>query len=155
MRFLFYDRVLELEPDKRVLATKAVSIGDEFLGEHYGRRPIMPATLMIESLAQVAGWLYIVSEAYAVRTVLAMVQGVRVERHPRPGDTLTVEAWMEYRHRDGASFRGEVRVDEQPAMTVRRLVFASERTGDPLEIARARELFAYLSGGFPAPRARL
>lgn len=155
MRFLFYDRVLELEPHERVLATKAVSIGDEFLGEHYGRRPVMPATLMLESLAQVGGWLYIVSEAYAVRVVLAMVQGVRVLRHPRPGDTLLVEAWMEYRHRDGASLRGEIRVDDRPVMTVRRLLFASEPTGDPAEIARARDLFAYLSGGFlpPADRA--
>lgn len=153
MRFLFYDRILELESGKRVLATKAISIGDEFLGEHYRRLPLMPATLMMESLAQVAGWLHIVSEAFAVRTVLGKVEGVRVLRHARPGETLIVEAWLDYRHREGASMRGEIRVDGQAVMTVTRMIFASERTDDPRVIARSRELFGYISGGFPESSA--
>ena len=36
VRFLYYDRILEMDLGKHAVATKAISIGDEFLAEHYG-----------------------------------------------------------------------------------------------------------------------
>jgi 3-hydroxyacyl-[acyl-carrier-protein] dehydratase len=148
LRFLFYDRILELQPGRHALATKAISIGDEFLPDHYSRRPLMPATLVLESLAQVGGWLYIVSEGFGIQCVLGMVEGVRIHRPVPVGDTLLLEVWLEYRHRDGATLRAEARSGRQPLLSVSRMMFASERMNNPADVRRARELFAYLSGGF-------
>ena len=148
MRFLFYDRILELEPARRMVATKAISIGDEFLPDHYTLCPLMPATLVVESVAQAAGWLYMVTEGFTIHTVLVMFEGAEVKRHPRAGDTLTIEVSMEFRHRGGATLRGEARDAAGVFVRVERLVFATIPMTDPVDIRRTMELFAYLSGGF-------
>jgi 3-hydroxyacyl-[acyl-carrier-protein] dehydratase len=148
VRFLFYDRILELAPERRMVATKAVSIGDEFLPNHYARCPLMPATLVLESLAQAAGWLYMVTEGFRIHAVLVMFEGAQVERHPRAGDTLTLEVTLQFQHRGGATMQGEARDSSGLFVRVSRMVFASVELKDPRDIRKMKELFAYLSGGF-------
>lgn len=148
MRFLFYDRILELEPARRMVATKAISIGDEFLPNHYTLCPLMPATLVLESLAQAAGWLYMATEGFTIHAVLVMFEGAEVKRHPRAGDTLIIEVSLEFRHRDGATLRGEARDNAGVFVRVERLVFACVHLTDPTDVRQTTELFAYLSGGF-------
>jgi 3-hydroxyacyl-[acyl-carrier-protein] dehydratase len=148
VRFLFYDRIVEMQPGQHAIGTRAISIGDEFLPEHYGRRPIMPATLVLESITQVAGWLYIVTRHFAISTVLGIVEGVEILGDARPGDTLELEVWMQYGHRDGATVRGLARVNGRDVMRVGRLLFASRPLLDPASIQEAREMFQYLSRDF-------
>lgn len=148
MRFLFYDRILELVPARRIVATKAISIGDEFLSDHFPRSPLMPATLVLESLAQVAGWLYMITEDFAIHAILVMFEGVEVKRHPRPGDTLILDVSLEYRHQGGATLRGAARDAAGVLVQVVRMVFGSTPLTDSRDVTRARELFSYLSGGF-------
>ena len=147
MRFLYYDRIVEMQPGRRALATKAISIGDEFLPEHYPLRPIMPASLVLESVTQVAGWLYIVTQQFAISTVLGLLEGAQFVGDARAGQTLELEAWMQYGHRDGATLSGVARADGREVLRVNRLVFASRPLTDPANIAESRELFHYLSGG--------
>jgi 3-hydroxyacyl-[acyl-carrier-protein] dehydratase len=148
VRFLFFDRILELEPGRRALAVKSVSLGDGCFGDHYPRAAIMPATLLIESLAQVAGWLHIVTNDFAVRTVLGLVEGVTIYRHAVPGDRLLIEARTSYAHHDGATIEGEIRVEHEVIARVERMLFASERLAQAALIERGREMFHYVSGGF-------
>lgn len=56
--FLFVDKVVELEPGKRVVAIKNVSINDGFFEGHFPDNPIMPGTLIIEAMAQASILLY-------------------------------------------------------------------------------------------------
>ena len=147
MRFLFYDRIVEMQPGKHALATKAISIGDEFLPEHYARKPIMPASLILESVTQVAGWLYIVTQNFAVSTVLGLAETVEILGEARPGETLELEVWMQYGHRDGATLRGVARVGSREILRAGRLIFASRPLTDRASIEESRELFHYLSGG--------
>jgi 3-hydroxyacyl-[acyl-carrier-protein] dehydratase len=148
VRFLFYDRILEMEPGKHAVATKAVSIGDEFLSEHYRLKPVMPATLTLECLTQVAGWLYIATKEFAISTVLALAQEIVVHDHARPGDLLRLEAWLQFEHREGATVRAEATREGKPILSAGRLMFASRPLLDQDKINQARELFSYLSGGF-------
>jgi 3-hydroxyacyl-[acyl-carrier-protein] dehydratase len=147
MRFLFYDRMVDMQPGKHALATKAISMGDEFFPDHYARRPVMPSTLVLESVTQVAGWLYIVTSDFAISTVLGLVEGVEVLGDARAGETLELEAWMEYGHREGATLRGVARSNGNEILRAKRLVFASRPLTDAANIQEARELFRYLSGG--------
>jgi len=149
MRFLFCDRFLEMEPGKHAVAVRAISIGDEFLPGHYARQPLMPATLVLESVTQLGGWLYIVTRGFAISTVLGLVEGVEILGDGRAGQTLELEAWMEYGHRDGATVRGAARVDGSDILRVERLVYASRPLTNPEQIAESRALFRYL-GGRPA-----
>ena len=154
MRFLFYDRMLEMELGKRAVAAKAISIGDEFLTAHYTRQPVMPATLTLECLTQVAGWLYIATKDFAISTVLALAQGVTIRDHARPGDLLRLEVWMMFEHRDGATVRASATRDGKEILAVERLLFASRPLLDADKIRQSRELFGYMSGGFSPNGAR-
>ena len=52
---LLVDRVLELVPDQRIRAVKAVSFNEQFFQGHFPGAPIMPGVLQVEALAQASG----------------------------------------------------------------------------------------------------
>src|SRR5919107_1176797 len=51
---LLVDRVESLDPDKGIVAIKAVTINETFFQGHFPARPIMPGVLIVEALAQPA-----------------------------------------------------------------------------------------------------
>ncbi len=53
--FLLVDKVLELEPGKRIVAVKNVTINEPFFVGHFPHHPVMPGVLIMEALAQAAG----------------------------------------------------------------------------------------------------
>jgi 3-hydroxyacyl-[acyl-carrier-protein] dehydratase len=50
--FLLVDKVLEFEPDKRVLAIKGVTANEPFFPGHFPGNPVMPGVLILEAMAQ-------------------------------------------------------------------------------------------------------
>ncbi len=146
MRFFFFDHISEFEPGRRAAAIKFVSTMDEYLPEHYDLRPVMPPTLIMESLAQVGGWLHVASHGFDVRTVLGLVQGARFHRRVRPGDILTIETEVLLAHKDGAELKGTVRVGEETVAEVDRLMFISEPANEAGYAERGKQLFRYLAG---------
>lgn len=146
MRFLFVDRILEAEPGKRLRALKVVSVMDEYLTDHYAHRPIVPPTMVFESLAQTGGWLNLLTWNFQVKTILVLADRVRVHRRVLPGEPLVLDASYLHAHRDGASIRAAARVGADLVMTVDQIVFAHEVDTDPEFIRQQHERFHYLSG---------
>jgi UDP-3-O-[3-hydroxymyristoyl] N-acetylglucosamine deacetylase/3-hydroxyacyl-[acyl-carrier-protein] dehydratase len=90
--FLLVDRVLELEPEKRIAALKLVSSNEEFFLGHFPESPVMPGVLQVEALAQAAGLL--LSKYVRVGGALAALVGldrVKFRRPVVPGDRLILE----------------------------------------------------------------
>ena len=94
--FLLIDRVLELEPGKRVVAIKNVSANEPQFTGHFPERPIMPGVLMVEALAQ-AGAVAVLSlpEHAGKLALFAGIDNVRFKRQVRPGDTLRLEVELQ------------------------------------------------------------
>lgn len=61
--FLLIDRIEELEENKRILALKNVSIGEEFFVGHFPQKAVMPGVLILEAMAQASIILYFMSKA--------------------------------------------------------------------------------------------
>ena len=55
MRFLFVDRILELEPGKSIEAEHVFSGGEDFFRDHFPGFPVVPGVLLTEMMAQTAG----------------------------------------------------------------------------------------------------
>ena len=51
--FLLVDRITELEPDKRIVGIKNVSLNERYLSRPPGERPALPPTILTEAVAQV------------------------------------------------------------------------------------------------------
>jgi UDP-3-O-[3-hydroxymyristoyl] N-acetylglucosamine deacetylase/3-hydroxyacyl-[acyl-carrier-protein] dehydratase len=90
--FLLVDRVIELEPGKRVVGIKNVTINEPFFQGHFPQKPIMPGVLLIEAMAQVGGVLVLsVAENKGKMAYLTGIDKARFRRLVVPGDQLRVE----------------------------------------------------------------
>ncbi|MGE5544936.1 MAG: 3-hydroxyacyl-ACP dehydratase FabZ [Bacillota bacterium] len=90
--FLLVDRIIEMEPGKRALGVKNVSINEPFFQGHFPGNPIMPGVLVLEALAQVGACAVLSLEEYRNRVAyFAGINGVRFRRMVLPGDQLLLE----------------------------------------------------------------
>jgi len=117
--FLLVDRVVELEPGKRLVAWKSVTMNEPFFTGHFPGHPVMPGVLILEALAQAAALLAMKSltpEQGANKiTYLMGIDGARFRRPVVPGDRL--ELAVEITRAKGAVWkeRAEARVDGELA----------------------------------------
>ena len=113
--FLLVDRVVELEPEKRVLAYKNVSINEPFFQGHFPGKPVMPGVLVIEALAQAGGLLSQLSrnpsDPLTETFYLVKVDNAKFSRMVVPGDRLELDVELKRRIRNMAQYVGVARVD--------------------------------------------
>jgi 3-hydroxyacyl-[acyl-carrier-protein] dehydratase len=120
--FLLLDRVVELEPGKRVVGLKQVSQSDPFLQGHFPEYPVMPGVLIVEALAQAGAVLVLNDSAHAGQIpFFARIDNCRFRQQVRPGDTLRLE--MEV-----TSFRPPVGKGHASAFVEDRLVCEADLT---------------------------
>ncbi|ABN53824.1 MAG TPA: beta-hydroxyacyl-ACP dehydratase [Hungateiclostridium thermocellum] len=91
--FLLIDKILEVEPGKRAVGIKNVTINEPFFQGHFPGNPIMPGVLIVEALAQtacVAGLM--LEENKGKLGVFTGIESMKFRRQVVPGDTLRLEA---------------------------------------------------------------
>jgi beta-hydroxyacyl-ACP dehydratase FabZ len=91
--FLLVDRIQELDPDRRIVGLKNVTINEPFFQGHFPGRPVMPGVLILEALAQVGGVLAFKSLGPAGRPVVYLtgIDGAKFRKPVVPGDILRLE----------------------------------------------------------------
>ena len=90
---LLVDRIIELEPMKRAVGIKNITMNEmQFLG-HFPGDPIMPGVLMIEAMAQVGGVALLYPEENRGKiAVFGKIDNVRFRKQIIPGDQVVTEA---------------------------------------------------------------
>lgn len=115
--FLLVDRIVEVVENRRIVGLKNVTINEPFFQGHFPGHPIMPGVLIVETMAQVGGFLLLESvEDVSSKVVYFMsMDGVKFRRPVVPGDQLRLEVEMlQFRGRT-CKMRGEAYVDGQLA----------------------------------------
>ena len=93
--FLMIDRVMEVEPGRRAVAVKTISLDDFFLPGHFPHHPCLPEALIVEALAQTGG-IAMLSAKEAGIAFLVKVEEMRFTKTIKPGDLLTLSAEVEF-----------------------------------------------------------
>jgi 3-hydroxyacyl-[acyl-carrier-protein] dehydratase len=136
---MWIDQIVSFEPGQRLAAVKCISLAEEHLHDHFAAdepaareaMPVMPASLMIEGMAQTAGILVGSANRFREKVVLAKIVAARFESDAFPGQCLRYEAQLE-------------RLDAAGAATTGTVVRWDPRTGAWLEIGRVDLLFSHL-----------
>lgn len=95
MKFRMLDRIIELEPGKRLVAAKQLRSEEPYLQDHFPQFPVMPGVLMLESLVQSSTWLIRKSEEVMPTLVtLREVRNCRFSNFVKPGHELVVTSQL-------------------------------------------------------------
>jgi beta-hydroxyacyl-ACP dehydratase FabZ len=111
--FLLVDRILEMEPGKRIVGIKNVTVNEPFFPGHFPGKPIMPGVLIIEAMAQVGGVL-LLKEVEDREKKLVYFMGIDEARFRKPvvpGDQLRFELEVLKRKSTTCKLQGKAFVD--------------------------------------------
>ena len=113
MRWIWIDKFTEFESGKRAVAVKNVSLAEEHLHDHFPGYPVMPASLLIEGMAQTSGILVGQMRNYQEKVILAKVTKAVFHHQALPGDQLHLEATIENIADEAATTTGTIRCGER------------------------------------------
>jgi 3-hydroxyacyl-[acyl-carrier-protein] dehydratase len=115
--FLFVDRIIEFEVDKRIVGIKNVSHNERYLSFDANGAAVLPPMILTETVAQVGAIMILAKPENRQRLIVfAGIKRVRFRRPVRPGDVVVIEAnVVRLRSRMGM-LEGVARVDGKPVM---------------------------------------
>ena len=111
---LLVDRVESLDPEKGIVAIKAVTINEPFFQGHFPGRPIMPGVLIVEALAQAAGVLAVEALGLAGSGKLVYfmaIESAKFRQPVEPGVLLRLEVEFVQKRATVCKFAGRATID--------------------------------------------
>ncbi len=146
MRFLLFDRVERFAPGESLEAVKHVSLTEECLREHFPKRPLFPAALVLEAMTQALGWLVVATHEFRVFAVLTVAEDVVLPPEIAPGTTLRLHADLLSTSPKGSMGRARALVDGVEVASAGRILFGQFPHPDP---AALRTQMSHYRGGVP------
>ncbi len=126
---LLVDRVLEIEPGKRIVGIKNVTANEQFFQGHFPGAPVMPGVLIVEAMAQCAAILFLRDLPDRDRKMFLFggVDKARFRRPVVPGDQLRLECQLLQRRSNSVRIRGLATVGGELVAEAEMLSVAVER----------------------------
>jgi 3-hydroxyacyl-[acyl-carrier-protein] dehydratase len=158
MRFHLIDQIVEVEPGKRLQAVKHLTLGEEYLADHFPSFPVMPGVLMLQTLVEAGAWLLRIGEDFRHSVItLREAKNVKYGHFMQPGRTMrvAVELAEEADSPEGklATFKGKGEVEGKIAVSARlTLVRYNLRDRDPAWRDLDEQLVRSLRGSYLALR---
>jgi 3-hydroxyacyl-[acyl-carrier-protein] dehydratase len=129
---LLVDRILEMEPGKRAVGLKNVTINEDFFNGHFPGQAMMPGVLILEAMAQVGGVLMLsLPECRNKLAVIGGIENVRFRKPVVPGDTLITEVEVLFFRRSIGKVRLTGRVNEEVVASCEMTFGLVDRRQDP------------------------
>lgn len=146
MRFLLVDRILELEPLKRIVAAKDIGPDEDYFPDHFPGFPVVPGVLQVEMMAQAAGKCLMAGIDDSRWPVLLQVKQANFRKIVKPGATLRIEAEILSCNRHTAAANARLRNGGEGVADAS-LVFGFIAKDQLLPGFRDEVLEAWLAGG--------
>ena len=120
MRFHLVDRILEVQPGRSLRAVKNLTLGEEYLADHFPTFPVMPGVLMLQALVEAGAWLIRATDDFRHSVVvLREAQGVKYGSFMEPGRQMSIT--VELADHDGgtATLKGKGEADGQTTVSAK------------------------------------
>jgi len=111
MRWIWVDKILELDPGKTAVGIRSFSRAEMFFMDHFPGFPIVPGVVQIEMIAQVGGRCIRAANP-DILTVLSSVKGARFRKNIEPGDQAIIKVEVSAR-RSYSVARGYIEVNSE------------------------------------------
>jgi 3-hydroxyacyl-[acyl-carrier-protein] dehydratase len=156
MRFNLVDRILEVEPGRVIRVAKRLTLGEEYLADHFPTFPVMPGVLMLQTLVEAGAWLLRLSEDFRHSVILLReAKNVKYGAFMQPGREMLVTVELEEKDEVFARMKGKGEVDGSQAVSARLTLARSNladrnpvwRDIDARIVTHLRGLYPVLSGG--------
>lgn len=113
---LYMDYVDEMIPGESLIATKNVTINEQFFQGHFPGNPVMPGVLIIESLAQAASILILSSPQFKGKTAyMTGIDNAKFKQMVRPGDVLKLHVKFGNLRENMGTVKVEAKVGDKTA----------------------------------------
>lgn len=148
MRFNLIDRIVEVRPGQSLRAFKNLTLGEEYLADHFPTFPVMPGVLMLETLVEAAAWLLRLTDDFRHSViVLREVRNVKYGTFMEPGKRMDVSV-EQIEQTDGTvTFKGKGETEGQTTVTARFTVARYNlRERNPALQATDERIVAHLRG---------
>src|SRR5579863_3754314 len=108
MRFNLIDRIVEVCPGRSLRAVKNLTLGEEYLGDHFPGFPVMPGVLMLQTLVESGSWLLRLTDDFKYSIiVLREVKNIKYGSFMEPGKQLEMGVELVERSAGLAVFKGK------------------------------------------------
>ena len=134
MRWIWIDKFLEFRSGQFARAIKNLTLAEEHLHDHFPGYPVMPASLIIEGLAQTGGILVGEAGGFAEKVVLAKIPRAEFFGVACAGDQLIYEVTLTDLRSEGAVVEAKAFLDGE-LLADAEIVFAH------LDNSRANQIF--------------
>ena len=120
MRFNLIDRIVAVEAGKSLRAYKNLTLGEEYLADHFPSFPVMPGVLMLQTLVEASAWLLRLTDDYRSSVVvLREAKGVKYGSFMEPGKRMEVTVELSERGEGTATFKGKGEAEGQTTVSAR------------------------------------
>jgi 3-hydroxyacyl-[acyl-carrier-protein] dehydratase len=157
MRFNLVDRILNVDEGKSIRAIKNLTLGEEYLADHFPTFPVMPGVLMLEALVEAGAWFLRLSDNFRHSVIVVHeARNVKYYAFVEPGRQMNISADLVERNGPLATFKGKGEVDGQTSVTARWTLRCSNLADRDLSfkevddriIRSLRDYHHILTGGF-------
>jgi 3-hydroxymyristoyl/3-hydroxydecanoyl-(acyl carrier protein) dehydratase len=153
LRFVLFDRIVELEIGQRAVLIKNISYSEDYFTDHFPGYPIVPGSIILGSFEQGAEILLASGCDFSLCPVLRRVSKARFKRFVVPGDQLTLSLVVEPDCPTAVQASAQVKQDK---VATARLDFLLEQPNGDIQAREACErlrLFYQLLTSGPLSKA--
>lgn len=120
MRFNLVDRILEVDPQRSIRAVKHLTLGEEYLADHFPTFPVMPGVLMLEALVETAAWFLRIRDDFRHSViVLREAKNVKYGNFMEPGRSMVLTAELIEDDGSLATFKGKGEMEGSSTVVAR------------------------------------
>ncbi len=147
MRFILFDRIVELEKNHRAVLLKNVSQCEDYFTDHFPGFPVVPGSIILGSFEQGSEILLGASCDFSLRPVLKVVSRASFRHFVLPGDQMNI--FLTVDDTSPTRIKALAKVDGKRVADARLDFIMESPDGDPRvydACSRLKSLYGILTG---------